>query len=149
MKSAESSPELRHDPVIRSRHLGGTLMRHSGMNAHRYVQIPTSALPAVKLRHLVSERDASIAVLSGAPATVTGITEWVGSWFDESLTVGWDWGVVEGIIVLLNPSEIRTNIQLISPDRRPEPPTLAQIHLFHWIESIPWRELAVNELLQH
>jgi hypothetical protein len=108
------------------------------------------ALSSVRLRHLVSEQDGSIA----APAhmrekmQITGITEWVGSWGDQTVSVGWDWGVVDGIIVLLSQKEIRTNIQLVTQDESPVEPCIAQIHLFHWIESMPWREVAVNNFLR-
>jgi len=114
-----------------------------------YVRIPTSALCGVELRHLLSNKDMSIAVLADArtEGTVTGYTEWVGSWHDLPVSVGWDWAVVQGIIVLLNPNEIRTNIQLLTSDCQPELPALARIHLLHWIESLPWREAAIEDLL--
>jgi hypothetical protein len=104
----------------------------------------------VQLRHLVSEKDSSIAVPGGMPmgTAITGITEWVGSWRTETVSVGWDWGVVDGLVVLLCQKEIRTNIQLVSQDQSPISAAIAQIHLFHWIESLPWRELAVDELLR-
>jgi hypothetical protein len=114
------------------------------------VRIATSELYAVELSHLTSEKDSSIAAPPGASkvAVITGFTEWVGSWRAEIVSVGWDWGVVNGIVVLLSQNEIRTNIQLISPDdRQPVAPMIAQIHLFHWIESLPWREIATNDLL--
>jgi hypothetical protein len=114
-----------------------------------YVRIPTSALPKVKLRHFVSEKDLSIAVPEGtvAPAgTITGFTEWVGSRQELTISVGWDWGVVHGVVVLLRPNEIRTNIQLIGEDGRPEPPAIAKIRLLDWIESLPWRGV-IDELL--
>jgi hypothetical protein len=124
-------------------------MNNEGKRSDRYVRIPTSALSTLQLRHLVSERDSSVAVPPGAAAStaLTGITEWVGSWRSETVSVGWDWGVVDGIVVVLSQQEIRTNIQLISPDERPVPPAMAQIHLFHWIESLPWREVAMSDLL--
>jgi hypothetical protein len=125
-------------------------MRHEGIRSEGYVRIPTSALSGVQLRHLVSEKDSSIAVPGGIPAgtVITGITEWVGSWRTETVSVGWDWGVVDGLVVLLSQKEIRTNIQLVSQDQGPVSAAIAQIHLFHWIESLPWRELAVDELLR-
>ena len=125
-------------------------MRYAGTRSEGYVRIPTSALSGVQLRHLVSEKDSSIAIPGGIPAgtVITGITEWVGSWRTETVSVGWDWGVVDGLVVLLSQKEIRTNIQLISQDRSPVSTAIAQIHLFHWIESLPWRELAVDELLR-
>ncbi|WP_161965958.1 DUF4902 domain-containing protein [Steroidobacter cummioxidans] len=110
------------------------------------MRIPTEALAEVELRHLISEKDTSIAVPGGG-ATITGITEWVGDWHNQTVSIGWDWAVLDGVIVLVSPNEIRTNIQLISRTGSSEPPALAQIHLFHWIESLPWRGGAVQDLL--
>jgi hypothetical protein len=112
-----------------------------------YVRIPTPALAALQLRHLVSERDLTIAAPAGTQPSITGYTEWVGVWSDSSVSVGWDWGVVQGVIVLIDPAEIRTNILLVSEDQRAEPRDLARIHLLHWIESLPWRETAIQRLL--
>jgi hypothetical protein len=122
-----------------------------GTSRDRYVRIPTDALPTVTLRHLVSERDPTIAAPEDPTASlaITGFTEWVGTWGHEVISVGWDWGVVDGIVVLLSQKEIRTNICLVAPDQSPVPAAVAQIHLFHWIESFPWREIAVNELCRH
>jgi Domain of unknown function (DUF4902) len=127
-------------------------MRNERKSSDGYVRIPTAALSAVKLRHLFSEKDGSIGAPTGIPGgeaiTTTGITEWVGTWRNETVSVGWDWGVVDAIVVLLNQKEIRTNIQLVNKDESPVPPAIAQIHLFHWIESMSWREVAVNDLLR-
>ncbi|MBV8803800.1 MAG: DUF4902 domain-containing protein [Sinobacteraceae bacterium] len=114
------------------------------------MRIPSSALSEVKLQHLVSEKDSTIAVPASISAKVvtTGFTEWVGTWRSETVSVGWDWGVVDSLVVLLSQKEIRTNIQLIAQDQSPMPAALTQIHLFHWIESLPWRETAVNDLLR-
>lgn len=121
-------------------------MQREGNTPDGYVRIPTEGLAQVELRHLISEKDVTIAVPGGG-ATITGITEWVGQWHSQTVSIGWDWAVVDGIIVLVSPSEIRTNIQLISRTGSSEPPAIAQIHLFHWIESLPWRGGAVQELL--
>jgi hypothetical protein len=123
-------------------------MRNEGASLDRYVRIPTSALSGVQLRHLASEKDNTVALPAGVwSGAVTGITEWIGSWQHQTVSAGWDWGVVDGVIVLLSQNEIRTNIQLMTQDESPIPQPLAQIHLFYWIESIPWRELAVSDLL--
>ena len=126
-------------------------MRNGGKRLDRYVLIPTDALSEVKLRHLLSEKDRSIAStgMPGVePIQITGITEWVGSWRSETVSVGWDWGVVDAIVILLTQNEIRTNIRLVTQDETPVPRAIAKIHLFHWIESMPWRELAINNLLR-
>jgi hypothetical protein len=114
-----------------------------------YVRIPTSALPSVRLHHLTSEKDFSIAVRADAHSgpSVTGFTEWSGTWEGMTVSVGWDWGVIQRVIVLLNPNEIRTNIQLIGADDRPVPAARARIHFMDWLETMPWREVAIKELL--
>lgn len=111
-----------------------------------YVRIPTAALAGVELRHLVSQKDVSI-VVPGGGATITGLSEWVGSWQSEVVSIGWDWAVVDGVIAVINPNEIRTNIQLVSRDGSAEPTAIVQIHLLHWIESFNWRDGAVHDLL--
>jgi hypothetical protein len=114
-----------------------------------YVRIPTSALHSIALRHLVSEIDPTIASIDDTTETlgVTGITEWVGSWHDMTVSVGWDWGVFQGVVIPLNPNEIRSNILLIGADGRPEPAAVTQIHLLYWIESLPWRQSGIQDLL--
>ena len=124
------------------------IMQREGNTPDGYVRLPKDALPAIELRHLISEKDVTIAVPGGG-ATITGITEWLGQWQNQTVSIGWDWAVVDGIVVLVNPNEIRTNILLVSRNGSPEPAAIAQIHLFHWIESLPWREGAVKELLEH
>ncbi|HEU4778996.1 MAG TPA: DUF4902 domain-containing protein, partial [Steroidobacteraceae bacterium] len=112
-----------------------------------YVQVPTAELPTIRLRHLLSEEDSSIAVLRGAEIgapSITGITEWVGTWQNLTVTVGWDWGAMQDFVVLLNPQEIRTSIQLVDAEGRAEPLMVARIHLVQWIESHPWRETAIQ-----
>lgn len=108
-----------------------------------YVLLPTSALASLTLRHLLSEIDPSIAVQhdAQAPVIITGYTEWVGAWYHRKLSLGWDWGLVQGLVVVLNPAEIRTNIRLLSPDARIEEPAIARIHLLEWIESSQWRPI--------
>lgn len=126
-------------------------MEENGSRFDGYVRVPPSSLKSIELRHLISEKDPSIAVLDAGDAstTITGFTEWVGSWNGEAISLGWDWGVVHCIVVLINPNEIRTNIQLVSRDLRPEPAARARAYLMDWIASIPWQELAIHDLLRN
>jgi Domain of unknown function (DUF4902) len=115
-----------------------------------YVRLPKAALRSVELRHLFSEIDLSIAIpgyldLPGADL-ITGITEWGGTWTGASISVGWDWGVVRGVTVVVNPAEIRTNL-LIVEQGEPESPVLTRIHLLEKIESVPWTSTGIPELL--
>jgi hypothetical protein len=114
-----------------------------------YVRIPTSALPTVQLHHLISDIDLTIAVFDDTcpGETITGYTEWIGSWHERTVSVGWDWAFVRRFVVLINPNEIRTNIRLFSDDCRAELPASARMHSVHWIESFPWRQVAINDLL--
>jgi hypothetical protein len=120
-----------------------------GTSSDGYVRIPIAALRGIELRHLVSEVDPTIGVVDGVSAntTITGITEWVGSWDNMTVSVGWDWGILQGVVIPLNPNEIRTNILLIGADGRAPAPAVARIHLLDWIESLPWRQDAIYELL--
>jgi hypothetical protein len=122
-------------------------MANNDQSPDGYVRIPTLALANIQLRHLVSERDETIGVVAGTQPAITGYTEWVGVWSNSSLTVGWDWGVIQGVIAVIDPAEIRTNILLMNEDQRAEPRDLARIHLLQWIESMPWRETAIQQLL--
>jgi hypothetical protein len=121
---------------------------HKGKSPDGYVRVPTAELSSVRLSHLLSEKDPTIGVLSHAGTiTITGFTEWVGSWQGHTVTVGWDWGALMGALVVLNASEIRTNILLIARDGQPEPPPLAKIHLLEWVDSHPWSETVVDDVL--
>ncbi len=124
-------------------------MAHKETRSDGYVRIPTSALRSVELRHFVSEIDPTIAIVDDATAatTITGITEWIGWWDDMTVSVGWDWAVLQGLVIPLNPNEIRSNILLIGADGGPEPPAVARIHLLYWIETLPWRQNVIHDLL--
>jgi hypothetical protein len=117
----------------------------------RYVRIAKAELPKVHLEHLASAVDLSIAIPHGlAPRTndvLTGYTEWAGKWNRHDVSVGWDWAVLAGVIVVLTPATIRTNVQVIMDDGMPAPPMLTRILLFEWLETLPWREPAITELL--
>lgn len=119
-----------------------TAMKYDEFSSDGYVRIPASALRSITLRHITTAKDQSIAAVDVAiPATaVTGYTEWVGTWEGAPVSLGWDWALVEGTVIVINADELRTNIQLLSSDFRPEPRATARAHLLAWIESISWRE---------
>ncbi len=116
------------------------------------VRVAEADLPRLRIRHLTSQVDSSIAVpdhlLGLAAEVITGYTEWVGTWGGAQVSLGWDWASCRGEILLLSPAEIRTNIQLVAPDGSVMLPRLCRVRLARWLESIPWRETAVLELLQ-
>ena len=116
-----------------------------------YVRIPLAALPALILRYLVAEIDCTIAVPASATPQhagelITGFTEWVGVWENDEVSLGWDWAVIRDVVIVLNPTEIRTNI-LISETNRAESPALTRIYLLEKIESLPWTRTGIPELL--
>ncbi len=116
-----------------------------------HVRVAETDLPRLHLRHLTSRLDSSIAVpqrLLGLAAEVTtGYTEWVGSWAGAQVSLGWDWASCRGEIFLLSPAEIRTNIQLVAPDGSVDSSLLCRMRLARWLESVPWRETAVQDLV--
>ncbi len=117
-----------------------------------YVRVLASDLDALELRHLLSEKDLSIAVLHDARAgedTVTGYTEWVGSWNDRVVSLGWDWGVIRGAVCVVNPGEIRTNILLVAQNQRPEPKSFARSLLLRRIDAIVWQPVIESLLAGH
>jgi hypothetical protein len=113
-------------------------MRTSGF----LVRIPVTELPQLQIQHQFSALDLSIAVpdkLTEGGEVLTGYTEWVGSWDGVQVSLGWDWACVKGDIVALDPSEIRTNIQLIGTDGCVQSPVVTRMYLYAWLETVPWR----------
>jgi hypothetical protein len=117
-----------------------------------YVPIPKSDLAQLRIHHVRSAIDMSIAVpeeLAAACGRVlSGYTEWVGEWQGAQVSIGWDWGCVQGQIVFLNPTEIRTNIQLLAADGSVQSALLTRMQLHEWLESLPWRDGAVLDLVR-
>lgn len=113
--------------------------------------VPRSELPLISLFHLASDIDMSIALPHGAASdaaadVITGFTEWAGEWRDTQISVGWDWGVIAGQIIVLHPAEMRTNV-LIMDDGTFASAMLTRVHLLSWIETLPWRA-PIAELLK-
>jgi hypothetical protein len=106
------------------------------------VPVTARELPQLRISHLDSEFDESILVAddlaSAADEMTTGYTEWTGIWRGAEVTIGWDWGLLCGQMRLLNPREIRTNIQVLADDGTPESPVVTRIYLHRWLETVPW-----------
>jgi hypothetical protein len=118
-----------------------------------WVSVPTSALQTIDLRHVASAVDLSIAMpfaLGPLPPgnVITGYTHWAGAWRDGQIYVGWDWGVLRDVVIILDPSNIRTNIKLVMDSGNAIAPLLARVHLYEWIESLPWRAIGIEELIE-
>lgn len=118
--------------------------------ADGYVRISEAELPELRVEHLASAVDPSIAVpadMAGQSAEViTGYTEWEGTWRGAGVTLGWDWALYRGRIRLLNAAEIRTNIQVVSRAGSQRPPDTSRGRLALWIEVLPWRAAAAREI---
>lgn len=123
-------------------------MRKDEFSADGRVWLPVSALPTTTLRHLISGVDPTITAVDIAEKPVTtGFTEWVGTWNNKTITVGWDWGIVSGDLVLINPKEIRSNVVLVSDERRALPAEQSRSKMLQWIDSLPWREGAIRDAI--
>jgi Domain of unknown function (DUF4902) len=117
--------------------------------ADGYVRISESQLPELRVEHLASAVDPTVAVpreMSGRAEVITGYTEWEGTWRGTCVTLGWDWALCGGRMRLVNAAEIRTNIQLVARDGSARPPGASRDHLALWIETLPWRAAAAREV---
>jgi hypothetical protein len=133
------------------------VMPPSEENPDGRVRIPKSTLLRIQLHHVNSAVDMSTAVPAGFGPTglgptalgdlVTGYTQWAGTWQYEPICVDWDWGFIRNVMVFLNPSHIRTNIMLVTANGLAEPLPLAHIYMYEWVESLPWRQVAFDHLL--
>jgi hypothetical protein len=112
----------------------------------RYVRIPKSLLSSVKLYHLESGIDLSLATPSAvgpsneqwtAPA---GYTEWYADYRGEPALVTWDWAIVGDFIVVLAPTKIRTNIKIIDERGQDESPIVSRLYILDWLDTLPWRD---------
>jgi len=116
-----------------------------------YVQIAEADLPKIQLKHLSSAIDSSISLpasLADLFDVLTGYTEWNGRWQERGLTIGWDWAFANERILLIHADEIRSNIQVIGEDGVPTSALQTRRHLAAWIETLPWRDDAVTQLIQ-
>ena len=118
---------------------------------YEYVQIAELDLPRIQLKHLSSAIDQSISLpesLADVLDVLTGYTEWTGRWQERQLALGWDWAFSNERILLIHADEIRSNIQLIDKDGAPASAMQTRQDLATWIETLPWRDDAVSQLVQ-
>lgn len=120
-----------------------------GEAPYNHVRIPKSEISTLEVVHVRSEYDVSISLPEGttsdpSPDVITGVTEWAGEWRQAPICVGWDWGVIAGQIIVFHPAGIRTNVRIAMDDGSLASPMLTRIHLFEWIESLPWRQAIVD-----
>lgn len=112
-----------------------------------YVRVPRSALSSVTMRHVMSAVDLTIAVppeiskrVSGD--LITGYSEWTGAWGSTDLSMGWDWGIIDGAPMLLNQAEIRTNMMVVGEDQF-ESSVLSRQYLATWMSTFPWQRIVL------
>jgi hypothetical protein len=118
---------------------------------YEYVQIAENDLPKIQLKHLSSAIDTSISLpesLAELLEVLTGYTEWIGRWQERCLTIGWDWAFANERILLIHADEIRSNIQVLGSDGTPASAAQTRLQLAAWIETLPWRDDAVTQLIQ-
>jgi Domain of unknown function (DUF4902) len=127
-------------------------MASKGSAPEFYVQIPAAQLQQLRIHHLTSAIDPSIALpdnlTHGGDEVISGYTEWVGTWNGARISLGWDWACVRGEIIPLDPSEIRTNIRLLAADGTAHSPILTRMYLSAWLETLPWRDEAIRDLVR-
>jgi hypothetical protein len=81
-----------------------------------------------------------------AGGAVTGYAEWVGEWNNQQVTVGWDWCVSRNLVVVVNSTEIRTNILPVDDNGEESSRFLGKAQILELIESLPWREVLKKEV---
>jgi hypothetical protein len=117
-----------------------------------YVKIPESELSQLRIHHSRSAIDMSIALpeqlAAASDRVLSGYTEWVGEWQGAQVSIGWDWGCLQGQILFLNRTEIRTNVQLLAADGSAQSAMLTRVQLHEWLESLSWRDGAVRDLVR-
>ncbi len=118
----------------------------------RYVRIPEAELTTIRLEHLTSAIDMSISlpeeISRVSTETVSGYTEWVAAWRGDQISVGWDWAFFREQLILIHPQEIRSNVRLISASGLAMSPAQTCVRLASWLETLPWGEGPIRELLQ-
>jgi hypothetical protein len=116
-----------------------------------YVDIAETDLQRVQLEHLASAIDMSISLPEALVASgdvITGYTEWIGRWQHRGLSIGWDWAFVNKGILLIHAEAIRSNIRIIGTDGVPATAAHMRAHLAAWLETLPWRDGAVSQLVR-
>jgi hypothetical protein len=116
-----------------------------------YIYLFISQLPELQLVHRTSAIDMSISLpeaLDLSEHIITGYTEWTARWRDSEVSIGWDWAFANETILLIHSDEIRSNVRLVGTDRAPTSPDSTRRHLASWLETHPWREGVVRELVR-
>lgn len=77
-----------------------------------------------------------------------GSTIWGGLSKDGEAGLAWDWiEVADGVVAMVDPMSLITNLKLVTPDGRVLPATTAALHFNQFVRRLPWQE-EVRRLLQ-
>jgi hypothetical protein len=78
----------------------------------------------------------------------SGSTVWGGFSKGGEAGLAWDWiEVAEGIVAMVDPMSLITNLQLVTADGRVLPSTAAALHFNQFVRRLPWQE-EVRRLLR-
>jgi len=77
-----------------------------------------------------------------------GSTIWGGFSKAGEAGLAWDWiEVAEGVVAMVDPMSLITNLQLVTADGRVLPAAAAALHFNQFVRRLPWQE-EVRRLLQ-
>jgi len=115
-----------------------------------YVRFKTHDLRDIVFEHLCSMEDSAVledaVQMYGDLSRRAGSTEWEGAG-PQPVSLAWDWVLADGELQLLAAVLPRTNVQVIDRKGYDLPEAEAAPHIFHLIESLPWRA-KVREALE-
>lgn len=100
------------------------------------VRIPKFGLGAASAVHAST----TVSKLSKLFGELNGRTEWIGVCGCAQFDISWEWAFVADVVVVLRPSKLRTNVELIDARGLTQSPMRTKVCLLEWIETLPWRE---------
>lgn len=108
------------------------------------VRMDLSQLDSLELSHLYSEVDPSLdqAAYSLSCSSLSGYTEWMALYFQQTVTLGWDWASENGEELRLRDGLlIRTNLMLQDHRGVDLGKELTLTHLSYFIARLEWQEV--------
>ena len=100
------------------------------------VRFPASGLSSATAVHVAT----TVSKLSRLFGELNGSTQWIGAWGCAQFDIGWEWALVSDVVVVLRPSNLRTNVELLDADGLTQSHMQTNVCLLEWIEKLPWRE---------
>lgn len=78
----------------------------------------------------------------------SGSTVWRGASSGSEARLAWDWvEVAEGVVAMVDPMSLTTNLRLVMPDGQVLPAVAAALHFNQFVRRLPWQE-EVTRLLR-